>query len=798
MLLKLKFFCCIGLIFTLFSNHINAEENLPDHVEIAENSLELPTELPTIYVIGVTPLSSETNIDNYAGNVQSLFSEEIVESYATDVSELLINNIGSVSVNNAQGNAYQNDIFYRGFLASPLVGSAVGLSVYLDGIRINEGFGDTINWDLLPLSALSGINIIPGSNPLFGLNTLGGAITLQTKSGRVFQGTEVGVSGGSWGRLESALEHGGYADAYDWYVLANITNEDSWRDQSSSDIRQIFSKIGWENDLSDLTLSYLYNDNDLIGNGFAPESLLVLDRNAVHTFPDNTLNSLHHFTLHGAHQWNDVWQLEGSGFYRNYTRTTINGDAESECDVFVDNMGQKSAVAANLCSGTVATARAVLNLNPGELFDEDGNILTDEMMPLSLEAGGEERHSLTETNSYGTMLQMTGTKNIFNINNQFSFGLDYSYASVRFTQDSAEADLQRFGNSIGVVNPDPSVIEVDVKTQQENIGVYFTNTVELSELTSMTLSWRWQNVDIQIRDQTGEPENLDLNGEHSFSRFSPAIGLLHHATITTTFFANYSQGFRVPTAAELTCADENDPCNLPNAFVADPPLDPVIAHTIEFGVRGELASTSLLWNISLYRTRLQDDLLFTATETSGGGFFQNIGKTLRDGIEIGVDGQFQKISYFANYGYVDATFDSLATLASVVDSEGVQISTGKKIPNIPEHTFKLGMEYELLSNAWVGGNMLFSSGVFLRGDEANNLPKTDRYTIFNMHGRVNISENIKFWLRVNNIFDIEYETAGARNFNANANIISGTAIAEERFVAPGAPRAAWLGFTVSF
>lgn len=790
-MLKLRNCLWLVILFALLNNCVNAAETVHDDAEIAENS----PELPTIYVIGVTPLSSDTSIDNYAGNVQSLFSEEIAESHATNVSELLINNISSVSVNTAQGNAYQNDIFYRGFLASPLVGSAVGLSLYIDGIRANEGFGDTINWDLVPQLALSAINIIPGSNPLFGLNTLGGAIALQTKSGRVFQGTEIGVSGGSWGRLKSELEHGGYVDAYDWYVAANIIEEDSWRDQSSSDIQQIFSKIGWGNDLSDLTLSYLYNDNDLIGNGFVPDVLLALDREAVHTFPDNTLNELHHFTLHGEHWWNNAWQVEGSSFYRNYTRSTINGDAESECNVFVDNMGE-DPVAANLCSGTVATVRT---LNPGGLFDEDGNMLLDDAMPLSLEAGGEERRSLTETDSYGAMLQMTITKDIFNINNQLSFGLDYSYVDVRFTQDTAEADLQRFGNSVGTINPEPSEIEVSVETKQENIGLYFTNTVELSEATSMTLSGRWQYVDIEIRDQTGLPENADLNGNHDFFRFSPAIGLLHQAFTATTFFANYSQGFRVPTAAELTCADENDPCNLPNAFVADPPLEPVIAHTIEVGVRGELdVATSLLWNIALYRTRLQDDLLFTATETSGGGFFQNIGKTLRDGVEIGVGGQFKQMSYFANYAYVDATFDSVATLASVVDSEGVQIRPGNQIPNIPEHTFKLGAEYELLSNAWVGGNVFFSSGSFLRGDEANKLEKTDNYTIFNMNARVDISSNIGFWLRVDNVFDTKYETAGVRNFNANADIIFGTDIAEERFVAPGAPRAAWLGLTIGF
>ena len=55
--------------------------------------------------------------------------------------------------------------------------------MFQDGVRINEPFGDVVNWDLLPQSAIAGIQVIPGSNPLFGLNTLGGALAIYTKSG---------------------------------------------------------------------------------------------------------------------------------------------------------------------------------------------------------------------------------------------------------------------------------------------------------------------------------------------------------------------------------------------------------------------------------------------------------------------------------------------------------------------------------------------------------------------------------------------------------------------------------------
>ena len=93
-------------------------------------------------------------------------------------------NVQSVDINEAQGNPSQTDINYRGFTASPLLGTPQGLSVFLDGVRINEPFGDVVNWDLIPQAAISTIQLIPGSNPTFGLNTLGGAIAVTTKNGR--------------------------------------------------------------------------------------------------------------------------------------------------------------------------------------------------------------------------------------------------------------------------------------------------------------------------------------------------------------------------------------------------------------------------------------------------------------------------------------------------------------------------------------------------------------------------------------------------------------------------------------
>ena len=139
-----------------------------------------------------------------------LFRSE--DSGALNIADYMNKNMTGVHVNDNQGNPFQVDLNYRGFTASPLLGTPQGISVYMDGVRMNQPFGDIVQWDLIPKSAIKNMTLIPGSNPLFGLNTLGGAISIQTKDGLSYQGTEVEAGVGSYGRYTSEFETGGKND----------------------------------------------------------------------------------------------------------------------------------------------------------------------------------------------------------------------------------------------------------------------------------------------------------------------------------------------------------------------------------------------------------------------------------------------------------------------------------------------------------------------------------------------------------------------------------------------------------
>lgn len=739
--------------------------------------------LPPVEVIEPTPVPAlGIPIEKYPGNVQSVTSEEIERQNPLDISEMFYKNLGSVNINAAQNNPWQNDVTYRGFLASPLTGSPIGLSVYLDGMRFNDGFGDTMNWDLIPQSAIAEIDVIPGSNPVFGLNTLGGALNIRTKRGFDLQGTEVEGSGGSFGRWAVEAEHGVAHGPFDLYLTFNALDENGWREHSPSELRQLFSRIGYKTERTDLNLNYIWADNDLTGNGFAPESLLARDRDAVHTFPDLTENRMHLVNLRGSRWLTDSVLFSGNGFYRYYKRKTLNGDAEVGC---VDDATDREVFDAGgrplhlgLCDGSAVG-----------FFDEDGNPLAGE---LEREAEGEDRTTRTRTHDFGGTLQLSHRGTIMGRGNRLTVGFAFDRHESHFNQREAEAELVRDGNSVGTEREEPFETEVNVGTRQDNAGVYITNTFDITERLALTLSGRYQHVDINIRDRTGE--NDDLNGHHTFERFNPAVGLTFQALKNATLFFSYSEGFRAPTPAELTCADEDDPCNLPNAFVADPPLDKVVARTYELGARGSLpVGNGLRWNAGFFRTDLSDDILFTVVETGGGGFFQNVDATRRQGVEVGVQGRWKRLRYFGNYAYVDATYQTAVTLASVTEPDGVRVKDGDQIPGIPKHNAKVGAEYALLDNLWIGGNVIAVSGSHLRGDDGNNRSKTDAYAILNLHARYVPIRNLEIWTRIDNVTDADYETAGALNFNA-----FGTPIAVERFVAPGSPVAGWVGVKLRF
>jgi outer membrane receptor protein involved in Fe transport len=261
-------------------------------------------------------------------------------------------------------------------------------------------------------------------------------------------------------------------------------------------------------------------------------------------------------------------------------------------------------------------------------------------------------------------------------------------------------------------------------------------------------------------------------------------------------YASYSESSRAPTPLELACADPDAPCTLPNAFLADPPLDQVVTTSWEGGFRGIFKDTE--WHIGGFHAQNSDDILFISTggATGNQGYFSNVGETLRLGMELDLAGTWQRLGWSVNYNFLEATYESAFSAASpfhpLADVNGdIHVAAGDRIPGIPAHTLKIGGEYQLTHKLRLDADLLYNSGVYLRGDEANLLDTIDGYTTVNVRGVYQFNNRFSIFARINNLFDTDYETFGLLG---EADAVPGFAsFTDPRFLSPGAPISGFIG-----
>lgn len=777
-------------------------------VASANLSAEEVTRLDSVTVVGNTPIHGVGIEKNrIAAAVQTATAEQIERSQSLNIADHLRTNFSSVTINEAVNNPFQPDVQYRGFTASPLLGLPQGLSVYVNGIRFNEPFGDTVNWDLLPESAINSINLFAGSNPVFGQNTLGGALSIQTKNGFDNPGSQIEASIGSDGRLNLEAQTGGNDGEFGYYVIGNYYEEDGWRNHSPSEVQQLLSNLSWRGEGSKLDLTLATNNNTLIGNGAVPIALMeAAGREQIYTQPDQTETQLSLLSLSGDVWLDDDLQLAGTAYYRRNEVNTLNGDDSDyeECDVNADNEYDPNGAFESLCE---FEGEDEDNPQPGEFeavefVGHDGLSLeqiNDELDPDDLD--GTLNTSQTKQESFGLSSQLTYLGDFNGKDNQLTVGASVDYAQIDFKSDTEFAELRndtisddRGVTGVGVFDNESSVrLETDV----HNVGLFFTDTLALNEKMDLTLAGRYNYTRIEMLG-LGE-ENEDLTGNHTFKRFNPSVGLTYQATDAVNLYGSYSESSRAPTPAELSCADPDDPCKLPNGFVSDPPLDQVVAKSFEFGARGQ--QQGYFWNAGVFHTMNHDDIIF---QNAGGltseGYFANVGKTRRMGLELAARKQYKNFGLSVSYTYTDATFrtafDSVSANNPLGDSRPVE--SGDTIPGLPEHNIKLIADWKATSALNLGAEVSYQSSQYYRGDEANENEKVSGFALVNVRGVYKLNDSVELFGRIDNLFDKEYETFGVYGESDEVLEDAYPGIDDHRFVGPGKPRSGVLGIRARF
>lgn len=757
----------------------------------AEPEKDQPLDLGVIDVVGVSPLQgSSVAAQKIPANIQTVSSEQLEKTQSLSLAEYINRYLGSVSINEAQGNPLQPDIYYRGFAATPILGLPQGISTYVNGVRFNEPFGDSVNWDLISQGAIESTALYPGSNPVYGLNTLGGAISIKTKTGFSAPGHQLEVYGGSWDRHSEEITSGWNDGTWGYFLDLHSFEEEGWRDFSPSAAKQGLGSLSWRGDKGSLDLTLASNDNNLKGNGAAPVQLLEQNRKSVFTHPDQTTTRVFFSELAGSYDLSDTVEVSGNAYFRQNRIKTFNGDnSDYEACQLAGNDGL-------LCEDPGDDEEVVEDIN-GQAVDA-----------VDAVEGATQNTSQTSMRSRGGSLQSVFSRDLFEHENNLTVGASYDYATVHFESDTELASLTDTRGTIGSgVYVDASKVRLNTST--ETVGAFFTDSFSITDALTATVAGRFNHIEIDMKDQYINDPLKTLDGSHTFDRFNPSAGLTYQIIDNLGVYGSYSESTRVPTPMELSCADPTAPCKLPNSFVADPPLKQVVAKTWEGGVRGDLddllGEGDLKWNLGYFHTINSNDIIFRRDASSNiisQGYFDNVGKTRRYGIEAGTTVNYPQLfsqiddwHFSTNYTYLNATFmDGFDSVNPLDPTQAIAVNSGDRIPGIPEHLYKATIGVDLWQKVSFGIDGIYSGDQYFRGDEANTQQKLRGYWLFNATAEYKVTKNFALFGKVNNIFDANYNSFGVYG---NASEVLGDAFNDGRFVSPGAPRGGWIGVRLS-
>jgi outer membrane receptor protein involved in Fe transport len=797
-------------------------------------SLRVQGASASVTVISPTPIGqADQSLDQIPVNVQGLTAKNLEDSNALDLADLMNKRLSGVYINENVGNPFQPDINYRGYTASPLLGTPEGLSVYLDGVRQNQPFGDVVAWDLIPKIAIQDMALIPGSDPVYGLNTLGGAVSVQTKNGLTNAGGSLQITGGKFGVRTGEGELGGaLPKGFNYYLGGNLYREDGWRQFSPSEVRQAFAKVGWADAKTTVFLSGAYADNWLTGNGTSDFRFLNVNYTSVNTIPDVTWDRSPFLTLNATHAVTDNLAFSGNLYYRYVRADSSNGDLNDDSfdqSLYDLSKGDIAALTAAGYTGFPTTGNATTEPQPywrclAQVLQNDTGGEPSE------KCNGVITRTTDKQNGYGLSGLMTWrTKN-----NRLSVGAGWDRGTSTYHQLTELGYLNTDNVSFTLVpifldgttfsDGDPVDSRVQLHGTENTPSVYATDTF-VHGPWALTLAGRYNHTSLDNVDYLPpSAARGDLTSNNVYQRFNPAAGFTYRPSGLFNTYFNYSEASRSPTSIELGCADPTEPCNLPNALVSDPPLKQVVSRTFEVGIRSNDGGM-LHWGADYFFGQNYNDLLFVASEQTGFGYFLNFGKTRRDGVELELGQDWRHWSVGSNYTFLNATYQSPQTVDGGSNSTNdsalagqpglddvIHITPGDYIPQVPRNILKVFGQYRPSSKLTTELNILAVGSSFARGNE-NNLDQPDGvyylgpgksagYGVAGIGARYQLISRIQLFVQMNNLLDKHYSSGaqlGTTPFDNNNLFVArpfgtpyGTGdgdipIRTSTFLAPGAP-----------
>jgi iron complex outermembrane recepter protein len=777
--------------------------------EAAPATTPAPSALPAFQVIAPTPITGlGFDRNKVPSMVQTVPAEDFSRVYSSpSVVETLQQRIPGVITNNVQGNEFATDLRYRGFSASPVQGTPQGLAVYMQGVRVNEAFGDTVNWDLIPTIAIGRADVWT-NNPAFGLNALGGAISFQMKDGFTYNGTEFDASGGSYGRVGGWIQYGVRNGEWALYLAAQGLKDDGWRYQSPSRLARFYGDLGWKGTDAEIHLVASAANNYFGVIGPTPIELLNNDYRSIFTWPQTTNNAAELLALNGRYDVTDHWTVQSNLYYRRFHQEHVDGNsAEVE---------RCSGNAANPLFNTLCLENDGFAPQPAANFQ----IIGQNNQPINCPPGtgntcarvpwGTVDRTFTNAMTTGASLQGLNDDKVFGHDNFFTIGASVDRSKIGFQGTSElgyiypdffvgpNAAVPGTGQIVQT-RGDIGFAPVSLAGWQTYYGAYFNETFDITNRLSVTAGGRYNIAQIALSDLNGT--SPDLNAQYTFERFNPVTGFTYKILPELmTFYAGYSEANRAPTPLELGCSNPQRPCLLEGFLVADPPLNQVVARTREAGLRGNINTAGGRgdWKVGLFRTDSESDIVQVASVLQGRGVFQNVPATRRQGLEAGAQYQTPQYLVYANYAFVDATYQFTGLLASPnnpsADENGnVLVTPGKQIPGIPRHQVKGGLDYFVTPALKLGTDVIWVSSQWFVGDDANQNVKLPDYWVANLHGSYQLTNEVQIYGVIKNLFNRKFATFGTYFDPGSIVNVLPNPPTDPRTVTPAQPFSVYVG-----
>ncbi|MCL2713503.1 MAG: TonB-dependent receptor [Alphaproteobacteria bacterium] len=703
--------------------------------------------------------------------------------------DVLAGHAGGVNLSEVTGNPFAPNIEFRGFVASPLAGTPQGLAVYQNGLRVNEAFTEAVNWDLIATVAIRSA-ALETSNPFFGLNALGGAIDLRMKDGFTWQGGEINLMGGSFGRAQGSVQWGRkIGDNWAVYGAFEGAHDDGFRNFSSSDLRRFYGDIGYRFEGTEFHLNMGAAGNRLAGPSTVPAELADRNWGASYTTPQGHDNNSGLINLTGKVEATPNWTFSGTLHMRGFAQNTVDGNPT---DVLACGRG-----GSRLCFADDDVPASGLNGEPLKNPFAPGAVL------------GEIDRTSTRSLTFGLSGQATYSDTVFSHDNRLVLGASLDRAVTRFDASSelgsvgTDYVVRGSGVFLGQSGDPVAIGPVSLRAANTDQAISVLDSFSVTRAWTITAGGRYNAARVAMEDRIGTA----LNGDHRYDRFNPVLATTFQVTPDVTAYAGYSEANRVPTPLELGCADPANPCLIAAFLVADPDLRQVVSKTVEGGLRGEsrLQIGTVSWKIGGFRTTNQDDILTVPIPgLQGYGYFRNVGTTRRQGGEAEIRLKAAAWQLFASYAFVDARFRGSLDVGSnspFADDDGnIAIQPGNQIPNVPRHRIKAGIDF-CVTDAWkVGADALFVSSQYYVGDESNQASKLPSYAVLNLHTSYDISKSLQVYARIDNVADNRYASYGTFfDRTALPNFANGgAAFTDARSLSPARPRAFYAGMKVTF